>query len=222
MHSMHRTNRPFQLLVLCSVCTCFPNPHTPWLTPDGRLTTCHTEYHVVWEDKEVEELVEMCDDENVEKCVVETRRKCLTNCAKVRRKECRTVNTKQCRRRHVQGRGKRKCEKRRFCDYEWEVEGEAEVMVEVPGSCRESTRDNCDKGGGGREVCEDTPVNICEEVVEEDCGEFIEQDCSEQPVLVCKEEKKVGCRQVIKRVKKKVSRRAERKVCREGKASETV
>ena len=164
----------------------------------------------------MEELGEMCSDEMVEKCVIENRRTCqnnTNNCVKAKQKKCRTVNTKQCKRRHVRGKRKTRCENKRICDYMWQAEGEAEVMVEVPGSCRNT-------GGSGEcsgKVCENVPVNICEEVTDDDCAyeEFVEESCREQPMLVCKEEKEVGCQQVIKRVKKRVSRKAERKVCRE-------
>ena len=168
----------------------------------------------------MEELVEMCDDEKVEKCVIKHNKGCEPKCVTLRRKVCRTVNTKQCRRRTIRGKGKRKCVTKRVCDYQWEAEGEAEVMVEVPGSCREVKTDHCGQDIRSRQVCEDTPVNICEEVVEKtECDEFIKEDCNDGPILVCNEETEVGCRDVIKKVRKKVSRRAERKICREGKTN---
>ena len=168
---------------------------------------------MIWEDKEVEELGEMCREVKVKKCVINDRIDCKPKCTKKTRKECKTVNTKQCRRRPVQGRGKRRCVGRWVCDYQWEAEGEVEIMVKVPGSCKETKTGNCIQNLS--EVCEDSPVNVCEYVDEEECGEeFTEQDCSGQPVLVCKVETEERCQDIIKRVKRKVSRREEKKICR--------
>ena len=196
-------------------------PRHPTLVLGGVLTSCKTEYKLVFEDVTVEEIVEECDTIMLKKCWIEESRKCSLeyrrNCSKRTKKVCRTVKTNKCSPSIISA-----CKPKytRKCDHQWQVRGDIELLEEVPGSCKqvEVDQDGCNtkledvKRGT---VCKKRPKRICEWTqTDVKCKEKPENVCETKPGMVCKKEPETECKNVARKRQSKVSRRVPTKICR--------
>ena len=202
----------------------FPAPSSPAVL-GGVLSLCKPQYKTVWEEVEEEKVVQECKTvtENVCKrmekknCTLDYKRTCSVKTNKVcTLKPIRCVSDLKSVVRDMNCKPKTQ----RKCDYRWHEKGDAEILEEIPESCKhiDTGEQECSYKIGNIEkkrVCKKRPTRVCEwRQIPVDCKEKPGNICSVKDETVCEDQPTKRCEDVLKKQKMRISKKVPETVCR--------